>query len=196
MQPATQRNDAGPGHPPPLPAHCDAVRWSRDFDAARGMDMRVTWAGTARHAALAGCILLVAACSGRSKTDGPPQFAELMPAPMMQAAAPPPAPVSTEPTQPMAAPAPTGPMFGGHLASYTKEADAVRGWNVIVRQQSSIGSLKRHIVQAETPRGPMVRLIAGDFTTADEATRFCTWAKQQGLYCTVMQIAPGGGSAA
>jgi hypothetical protein len=156
--------------------------------------MRVTWA---RPVAIAGGLLLLAACGGRSQPEGPPQFAELMPAPMMQAAAPPPAPVATEPAQPMAAPPPasSGPVFGGHLASYTKEADAVRGWNVIVRQQSSIGSLKRHIVPAETPKGHMLRLIAGDFTTADEATRFCTWAKQQGLYCQVMQLPADGSSA-
>jgi len=108
----------------------------------------------------------------------------------MQAAVPPPAPVAATPAEPMAAPPPppTGPMFGGHLASYTREQDALRGWNVIVQAQSSIGSLKRHLVPADTPRGKMIRLIAGDFSTADEANRFCAWAKQQNLYCAVMQL--------
>ena len=86
-------------------------------------------------------------------------------------------------------------MFGGHLASYTKEDDAVRGWSIIVRQQSSIGSLKRHLVAAQTPKGKMIRLIAGDFPTAEEAARFCTWAKQQNLYCAVMQLSPDAMSA-
>ncbi len=155
----------------------------------------MTWAGPAlRLTLVSATLLLAAACGHRDQSSGPPQFAELMPTPM-QAAAPPPAPVAAEPAQPMAPPPPSGPLFGGHLASYTKEADAVRGWNVIVRQQSSIGSLKRHLVHAETPKGPMVRLIAGDFTTAEEATRFCTWARQQGLYCQVMQLGPDGASA-
>ena len=38
----------------------------------------------------------------------------------------------------------------------------------------------------------MLRLIAGDFTTLDEAQRFCTWAKQQNLYCAVMELGPDG----
>jgi hypothetical protein len=86
-------------------------------------------------------------------------------------------------------------VFGGHLASYTREADALRGWNIIVGQQSSIGSLKRHLVPADTPKGKMIRLIAGDFKTADEASRFCSWAKQQSLYCAVMQLSPNDMSA-
>jgi len=132
---------------------------------------------------------LLAAC-GSSKMAEPPQFAELVPVAMMQAAlppAPPPAPVESAKMEP---PPPSGPKFGGHLASYYREADALKGWNIIVGQQSSIGSLSRHIVPIQTPKGPMVRLIAGDFPNADEATRFCTWARQQHLYCAVMALGP------
>jgi hypothetical protein len=136
------------------------------------------------------CVAAVLIVAGCSRSAEPPQFAELMPVQMMQAAVPPPLPVAAAPAQPMSAPPspPAGPIFGGHLASYTREQDALRGWNVIVQSQSSIGSLKRHLVPADTPRGKMIRLIAGDFTTADEANRFCTWAKQQSLYCAVMQL--------
>lgn len=95
----------------------------------------------------------------------------------------------------MAPPPPTGPLYGGHLASYSREADAMRGWNNIVRQHSSIGTLKRYLVAADTPKGKMMRLIAGDFTTLDEAQRFCVWAKQQKLYCAVMRLAADGMSA-
>jgi hypothetical protein len=134
-------------------------------------------------------LLLGAGCSHSDEAAGPPQFAELMPVQMMQAAVPPPAPVAMASVQPMAAPPPpAGPMFGGHLASYTREQDAQRGWNVIVQSQSSIGSLKRHLVPADTPKGRMIRLIAGDFTSAEEAGRFCAWAKKQSLYCAVMQL--------
>ncbi len=131
--------------------------------------------------------LLVAACG--STPPGPPQFAELVPVGMMEAAvppAPPPPPVEAKPAEPP----PAGPVYGGHLASYFKEADARRGWNIIVRQQSSIGSLKQHIVPIKTPKGPMVRLIAGDFPTEAEAARFCTWARGQHLYCAVMALGP------
>jgi hypothetical protein len=81
-----------------------------------------------------------------------------------------------------------GPTFGGHLASYSKEADAIRGWDQIVRRQSSIGGLKRYLIPIDSARGPMVRLIAGDFPNQEEANRFCTWAKQQNHYCAVMQL--------
>lgn len=147
----------------------------------------------ARSAALA-FALAVGACSSASEPKGPPQFAELMPVAMMPAPPPPPPP----PPAPAMAPAPppppamTGPMYGGHLASYSREAEAMRGWNNIVRQHSSIGTLKRHLVPAETPKGRMLRLIAGDFATLDEAQRFCTWAKQQTLYCAVMQLGADG----
>ena len=134
--------------------------------------------------------LLLAACG--SENPGPPQFAELVPVEMMQAAlppaAPPPPPVEAKKAGP---PAPGGPVYGGHLASYFREADARRGWNIIVRQQSSIGSLKPHIVPIKTAKGPMVRLIAGDFPTEAEAQRFCTWAHEQHLYCAVMALAAG-----
>jgi hypothetical protein len=132
--------------------------------------------------------LLLAACG--SATSGPPQFAELVPVEMMQAAmppAPPPQPVEAKPAEPAA----TGPVYGGHLASYFRAEDARRGWNIIVHQQSSIGSLKPHIVPIKTAKGPMVRLIAGDFPTEAEARRFCTWAHEQHLYCAVMALAAG-----
>lgn len=134
--------------------------------------------------------LLLAACE--SESAGPPQFAELVPVGMLEAAVPPPAP--PPPAPPVdAKPVETapGPIYGGHLASYFRAADAQRGWTIIVRQQSSIGSLKPHIVPIKTPKGPMVRLIAGDFPTREEAGRFCSWAKAQHLYCTVMALGPG-----
>ncbi len=154
----------------------------------------------ARHAAFRAAglaLLLLAAGCSHNTPSGPPQFAELMPTPMMQAAVPPP-PVAAEPAPAMAVPPPppAGPIYGGHLASYTREQDALNGWNIIVRQQSSIGSLKRHLVRAQTPRGNMIRLIAGDFPTADEAARFCAWAKQQNLYCAVMQLGPNDATSA
>lgn len=133
--------------------------------------------------------VLLAACG--SETPGPPQFAELVPVEMMQAALPPPQPPSPPvETKPAAPPPPAGPVYGGHLASYFRAEDARRGWNIIVRQQSSIGSLKPHIVPIKTPKGPMVRLIAGDFPSREEAERFCTWAHQQHLYCAVMVFGP------
>lgn len=133
--------------------------------------------------------LVLAACA--SEPAGPPQFAELVPVGMMQAAvppapAPPPPPVESKPADAR----PAGPVYGGHLASYFREADARRGWNIIVRQQSSIGSLKEHIVPIKTAKGPMVRLIAGDFPNREEAARFCTWAHTQKLYCAVMALGP------
>jgi hypothetical protein len=133
---------------------------------------------------------LLASCSWFSGSEGPPQFAELVPVAMMQAALPaipPTVPVDSTKVEATA----SGPAFGGHLASYYREADALRGWTTIVHEQSSIGSLTRHIVPIQTAKGPMVRLIAGDFPNADEATRFCTWARQQHLYCAVMALGPG-----
>lgn len=138
-------------------------------------------------------LLSLAACSSSNPetAKGPPQFAELMPAAM---APPPPPPPPPEPVM-ASPPPPSGPMYGGHLASYSREADAIRGWNNTVRQHSSIGTLKRHLVSADTPKGRMLRLIAGDFPSIDEANRFCTWAKQQNLYCAVMQLSSDGMSA-
>ena len=143
-----------------------------------------SFAGAARRWGVAAVALTLAACGARAPTGptSPPQFAELMPTAMMAPAAAPPAPAIAPP------PAPTGPMYGGHLASYFKEADAIRGWNTIVAAQSIIASLTRHITPLKTDRGAMVRLIAGDFPSQDEAARFCTWAKQQRLYCVVMTV--------
>ncbi len=138
--------------------------------------------------------LLLAACG--SENPGPPQFAELVPVEMMQAALPPPAPPPPPVEAKTAAPPSAGPVYGGHLASYFREADARRGWNIIVHQQSSIGSLKPHIVPIKTAKGPMVRLIAGDFPTEAEARRFCTWARGQHLYCAVMALSAGDQAAA
>ncbi len=139
--------------------------------------------------------LALAACGSSAsppvvemKPAGPPQFAELMPVAMAPAPPPPPPAAAAMAPPPM----PAGPLYGGHLASYTREADAIRGWNNTVRQHSSIGTLKRHLVTADTPKGRMLRLIAGDFASVDEANRFCTWAKQQSLYCAVMQLSPDG----
>lgn len=133
--------------------------------------------------------LLLAACE--SESAGPPQFAELVPVGMLEAAVPPPAPPPpAAPVEAKPAGAVPGPVYGGHLASYFRAADAQRGWTIIVRQQSSIGSLKPHIVPIKTPKGPMVRLIAGDFPTREEAGRFCSWAKAQHLYCAVMALGP------
>lgn len=153
--------------------------------------MSHTHARFAPQILLAVATLALAAC-GSSSSDtrpaGPPQFAELMPVSM---APPPPPPPPPEPA-PMAAPPPppAGPTYGGHLASYSREADAIRGWNSILRQHSSIGTLKRHLVTADTPKGRMIRVIAGDFPSLDEVNRFCSWAKQQNLYCAVMQLSP------
>jgi len=134
--------------------------------------------------ALAGC-----GSSADTKPASPPQFAELMPVAMAPPPPPPPTPEAAAMAPP---PRPAGPMYGGHLASYSREADAIRGWNSIVRQHSSIGTLKRHLVAADTPKGRMLRVIAGDFPTLDEVNRFCTWAKQQNLYCAVMTLSPDG----
>lgn len=136
-------------------------------------------------------LLTLAACgSGTSEPKGPPQFAELMPVAMMPPPPPPPPPPAPVVAPPP--PMPTGPLYGGHLASYTREPEAMRGWNNIVRQHSSIGTLKRRLVPADTSKGRMLRLVAGDFASQDEAQRFCTWAKQQSLYCAVMQLSPDG----
>jgi len=40
----------------------------------------------------------------------------------------------------------------------------------------------------------MVRLIAGDFPSKEEAERFCTWARGQHLYCAVMVLGPNDAS--
>jgi hypothetical protein len=136
--------------------------------------------------------VLLAAC-GSDKPAGPPQFAELVPVEMMQAALPPPAPPTPVEAKTSEQP-PAGPVYGGHLASYFRDADARRGWNIIVRQQSSIGSLKEHVVPIKTAKGPMVRLIAGDFPSREEAERFCTWAHGEHLYCAVMVLGPNDAS--
>lgn len=173
-----------------------------DFDADRRACLNEAGSGASSQQAYNSCMMAhgynqnataPAAHPDDAKTEptsempGSVQFAELLPTGMLQAAMMPPASVMTEPAKPVAM-APTGPVYGGHLASYFREADALRGWNIIVGQQSSIGSLKRHIVPIQTAKGPMVRLIAGDFANNEEATRFCTWARQQRLYCAVMTL--------
>jgi len=105
---------------------------------------------------------------------------------------------------PMAAPAPTrrgrasglpqipsgaAPgTYGAHLASYSKESDAQRGWQVLQRSLGGqLGNLQPRMMSVDVKGRPMIRLFATGFESVDQARQLCESLRAR-QYCQVMPL--------
>ncbi|GJL95480.1 MAG: hypothetical protein DHS20C05_18850 [Hyphococcus sp.] len=78
-------------------------------------------------------------------------------------------------------------LFGVHLASYRKPADATEGWGKLQRENpDELGLLEPRIEEITVPeKGNFLRLIGGGFSSEEKAAALCASLQQKGLYCSV-----------
>ncbi len=78
-------------------------------------------------------------------------------------------------------------LFGVHLASYRKIAEAREGWRKLQRENpDELGLLEPRIEKVRLPeKGVFLRLIGGGFSSGEKAAALCASLKQKGLYCSV-----------
>lgn len=78
--------------------------------------------------------------------------------------------------------------YGAHLASYTKESDAQRGWQVLQRSLGGqIGNLQPRVLAVDINGRPMIRLFATGFESVDQARQLCDQLRGR-QYCQVMPL--------
>ena len=78
--------------------------------------------------------------------------------------------------------------YGAHLASYTKETDAQRGWQVLQRSLGGqIGNLQPRMLAVDIKGRPMIRLFATGFESVDQARQLCDQLRGR-QYCQVMPL--------
>lgn len=78
--------------------------------------------------------------------------------------------------------------YGAHLASYTKESDAQRGWQVLQRSLGGqIANLQPRMLSVDIKGRPMIRLFATGFESVDQARQLCDQIRGR-QYCQVMPL--------
>ncbi len=79
----------------------------------------------------------------------------------------------------------TSVLFGVHLASYRKTAEAITGWKNLQRDNPNLLGLLEPRVEKVTieGRGEFFRLIAGGFSSQAKAIDLCFTLKKKKLYC-------------
>ncbi len=78
-------------------------------------------------------------------------------------------------------------LFGVHLASYRKTAEAREGWRKLQRENpDELGLLEPRVETVSLPdKGVFLRLIGGGFSSEEKAASLCASLKQKGLFCSV-----------
>ncbi|MEM8773074.1 MAG: SPOR domain-containing protein [Pseudomonadota bacterium] len=81
-------------------------------------------------------------------------------------------------------------LFGVHLASYRKPAEAREGWRKLQRENpDELGLLEPRLDAIELPeRGLFLRLIGGGLSSQDKALELCANLKAKGLFCSVSEF--------
>jgi hypothetical protein len=78
--------------------------------------------------------------------------------------------------------------YGAHLASYTRESDAQRGWQVLQRSLGGqIANLQPRMMAVDIKGRAMIRLFATGFDSVDQARQLCDQLKGR-QYCQVMPL--------
>lgn len=78
--------------------------------------------------------------------------------------------------------------YGAHLASYTKESDAQRGWQTLQRSLGGqLANLQPRMMAVDVKGRPMIRLFATGFESPDQARQLCK-ALRGRQYCQVMPL--------
>lgn len=78
-------------------------------------------------------------------------------------------------------------LFGVHLASYRRIADAREGWRKLQRENpDELGLLEPRLEKVTIKgKGDFLRLIGGGFSSREKAAALCANLRQKGLYCNV-----------
>ena len=78
-------------------------------------------------------------------------------------------------------------LFGVHLASYRKTAEAREGWRQLQRENpDELGLLEPRIERVLLDdKGVFLRLIGGGFSSQEKASALCASLQQRGLFCSV-----------
>jgi len=78
-------------------------------------------------------------------------------------------------------------LFGVHLASYRRAAEARTGWRLLQRENpNELGLLEPRLEKITIPnKGVFLRLIGGGFSSKEKAEALCVSLKSRGLYCKV-----------
>jgi len=78
-------------------------------------------------------------------------------------------------------------LFGVHLASYRKSAEAREGWRQLQRENpDELGLLEPRIESVQLQgKGVFLRLIGGGFSSEEKASALCASLQQKGLFCSV-----------
>jgi cell division protein FtsB len=78
-------------------------------------------------------------------------------------------------------------LFGVHLASYKRKAEAREGWQKLQRENpDELGLLEPRLERVTLPeKGVFLRLIGGGFSSQDKAEALCASLKARGLFCHV-----------
>ena len=78
--------------------------------------------------------------------------------------------------------------YGAHLASYNRESDAQRGWQVLQRSLGGqIANLQPRMMMVDIKGKPMIRLFATGFESPDQARQLCDQLRGR-QYCQVMPL--------
>jgi hypothetical protein len=121
---------------------------------------------------------LLAACAG---DDEAAASNDITPAAGPVAAVPPPMAAPKE--EPKPAP------IVAHVASYTRLADAMRGWAKLrLQYKDMFAKLEPRTSETQVLGRTYTRLLASGFTSDEEARRFCDWAKSVKLYCVLLPL--------
>lgn len=81
----------------------------------------------------------------------------------------------------------TSVLFGAHLESYRRSADARAGWRLLQRKNpSELGLLEPRLAAVNVEgKGVFLRLIAGGFASQQKAAALCAKLKARGQFCEV-----------
>lgn len=128
--------------------------------------------------ALIAAATLLAACA--SDEDGHTRN-DIAPAAGPLSAVPPPAGAPKEETKP-------APVVA-HVASYSRLADAMRGWAKLrLQYKDMFANLEPMTSETQVLGRTYNRLLAAGFASDEEARRFCEWAKSVKLYCVLLPL--------
>lgn len=122
--------------------------------------------------------VLLAACAADEDTA---TRGDIAPAAGPVAAVPPPLTAPKEAAKP-------APVVA-HVASYSRLADAMRGWAKLrLQYKERFARLEPRTSETQVLGRTYTRLLAAGFENDDEARRFCDWAKSIKLYCVLLPL--------
>lgn len=88
------------------------------------------------------------------------------------------------------APAPRGPQYGVHLASYKTETSLRTGWTVLSQDHGDLlAGVSPFATSVDVPgKGRFTRLLAGPIESATRAKDLCASLQRRDVYCAVLPL--------